>query len=696
MKRLVRTAVAALLSTGSALAQTPQDQQQPQQQELIVVDRNIRLPKQNQPVLDTPQSITVVTQEELNEQAITSLHQALEDVPGVEAHADEDSQQGDNFYIRGFSAENDIYVDGIRDPGRYKRDSFDMQSLEVLEGPSGVLFGRGSSGGAINYVTKLPQLDPILSSTLMFGTDATERLTADINQPIGEDAAFRINLVGYNAGEADRDVVNYSRGGIAPSISFGLGTPTRVTIEALHESEYDIPDYGVPWIYTRDEARPYWTSKFYGYQGSDFARANADMATMFVEHDLADGLTLRDRFRYGTYTRQMQVTEPGVNTLVAGPLADVIVSPTLRGVRSRETSTQNQTDVNAAFAIGPVTNDLIAGFEFDRDTTSPTTFGYHGAPNESLLDPNPSLPFPGTRYIKSIVDASAIDSAIYAIDTAKWENWELTGAARFDWFDVHYERVDTGLYLYHLDQKPTFRGALTYHPVENASLYFSYGNSFDPTGETLSLGTSTADLAPQKTRAMEVGAKYSPWKGLLLTSALFRTIEFNVRELNPDEVTYSLIGGARSEGVDLGVAGEIADHWKMWGGYEYDFATVISSPHGDLGNRLQNAPRHSARIWTSYELMDNKVEIGGGFDYIGTRTPTSVLETPAGDPYNVYQFVPSYWTIQAMVGYRVTDEIRLQVNINNLNGAKYFDGIDDNHVVPGEGRAAYLSMRVRL
>ena len=452
----------------------------------------------------------------------------------------------------------------------------------------------------------------------------------------------------------------------------------------------------MPWIYTRDEARPYWTSKFYGYQGSDFARANADMATMFVEHDLADGLTLRDRFRYGTYTRQMQVTEPGVNTLVAGPLADVIVSPTLRGVRSRETSTQNQTDVNAAFAIGPVTNDLIAGFEFDRDTTSPTTFGYHGAHNESLLDPNPSLPFPGTRYIKSIVDASAIDSAIYAIDTAKWENWELTGAARFDWFDVHYERVDTGLYLYHLDQKPTFRGALTYHPVENASLYFSYGNSFDPTGETLSLGTSTADLAPQKTRAMEVGAKYSPWKGLLLTSALFRTIEFNVRELNPDEVTYSLIGGARSEGVDLGVAGEIAAHWKMWGGYEYDFATVISSPHGDLGNRLQNAPRHSARIWTSYELMDNKVEIGGGFDYIGTRTPTSVLETPAGDPYNVYQFVPSYWTIQAMVGYRVTDEIRLQVNINNLNGAKYFDGIDDNHVVPGEGRAAYLSMRVRL
>ena len=685
MRHFIPTASVLLLASAAAFAQTePTD--------IVVYGHYVPLPKLDQSPIDTPQTITIVPSEELNEQAVTSLHQALLDVPGASAHADEDSNFGDNFYIRGFSALNDIYIDGIRDPGHYRRDTFDMQTLEVLEGPSGVLFGRGSTGGAINYITKMPQLDPVMAGTSMLGTDDTKRLTADFGQAISPDAAFRINVMGEDAGFTGRDVVEYSRFGIAPSIAFGIGTPTRVQISFMHTSEYDIPDYGVPWIYRPGEARPFYTSAFYGRENSDFGRTNADMATVNGEHDLTDWLTLRDRFRYGTYERAMQVTEPSVDGIITGPLSQVSVDAVTRGVRSRETTIQNQADGVARFDMGPFSEHLIAGYEVSRDTTTPTTFKFSGVPSVPLLDPDPSLPFIGTRALKSEVNSSALDNAVYAMSRTTWNNWELSLAARFDWFDATYNESVSATNLHHLDQLPSYRGALSYHPMEDATLYFAYGTSFDPSAEALSLSTATAALAPQKTRAIELGAKYAPWKGLLLNAAIFRTLQFNLRETNPvDPTTDILIGGARAEGVDFGINGEIADHWKMWGGYEYLLATVISSPNGDVGNRLQNTPRHSVRLWTSYEFLDNTLEIGAGFDYLGTRTPTTIFEQ-----FNTMQYVPSYWTVGLMAGYRVTDNLRLQLNIDNLNGSKYFDGVDDNHVNPGEGRTAYLTARFKM
>lgn len=686
MKKLLLSNAILLLMAGGVHAQTVD--------EIIVTARGSHpVAKLDQPILDTPQSISIVTPEVLHEQAVTSLHEALINVPGAQAHADEDGQQGDNFYIRGFSAENDVYMDGMRDPGRYKRDAFDMQSLEVLEGPSSVEFGRGSTGGAINYVTKMPQLEPIVAGSLEFGTDATKRATADLDMPIAPDAAFRVNLVGHDAGFTGRDVVEYSRLGFAPAVSFGIGTDTRLTAELLHESEYDVPDYGVPWIYTPGNVRPFYTSNFYGREHSDFARANADLVTLFGDHDITDWLTIRDRFRYGSYERALQVTEPSVDGLVTVPLSQVLVDPATRGVRSRETTVQNQTDIKAKFDIGPVSEDLIAGIEYARDTTTPTTFKFSGVPEESLLNPDPSGPFVGTRKVKSDVNASAIDQGVYAISTTSWGSWSLNLAARFDRFAASYNQtVPPITSLDHTDKLPSFRGAVVYHPITEATLYASYGTSFDPSAEALSLSTATAALAPQKTRAVEIGAKYAPQPGLLATLALFRTMQFNLREPAPlDPTTDILIGGARAEGVDIGLQGEVADNWKVWAGYEYLFATVVSSPNGDLGNRLQQAPRHSARLWTSYELMANRLEFGLGVNYIGNRTPTTLVEQ-----FGIMQVAPSYWTVGLMAGYRATDNLRVQINLDNLNGSKYFDGIDDNHVNTGEGRTAYLTLRYKM
>ena len=390
----------------------------------------------------------------------------------------------------------------------------------------------------------------------------------------------------------------------------------------------------------------------------------------------------------------MQVTEPSVNGLVTVPLSQVIVEPVTRGVRSQETTIQNQADVRARFDIGPVSEDLVAGFDISRDTTSPTTFKYSNVPDESLLNPDPSLPFVGTRAVKSDITGAAVDDGVYALSTTNWENWGLNLSARFDRFAATYNNSASApdLNLHHTDQLPSFRGAVLYHPVTEATLYAAYGTSFDPSAEALSLSTATAALAPQRTRSAEIGAKYAPTPGLLATVALFRTLQFNLRETDPvDPTTDILIGGARAEGFDISLQGEVADHWKVWGGYQYLVATVISSPNGDVGNRLQQAPRHSGRLWTSYEFLSNKFEIGGGLDYVGNRTPTTLFEQ-----FNLMQVAPSYWTVGLMAGYRVMDGLRVQLNIDNLSGSKYFDGIDDNHVSPGEGRTAFLTVRYRM
>jgi catecholate siderophore receptor len=389
----------------------------------------------------------------------------------------------------------------------------------------------------------------------------------------------------------------------------------------------------------------------------------------------------------------MQVTEPSVDGLVTMPLSQVMVDKVTRGVRSRETTIQNQADIRARFDIGPVSEDLVVGFDISRDTTSPTTFKYSDT-FEPLLNPDPSLPYIGTRKVKSDVNGAAVDDGVYAISTTSWENWGLNLSARFDRFAATYNNSASApdLNLHRTDQLPSFRGAVLYHPIPDTTLYFSYGTSFDPSAEALSLSTATAALAPQRTRSAEIGAKYEPTSGLLATVALFRTLQFNLRETNPvDPTTDILIGGARAEGIDVSLTGEVADHWKVWGGYEYLVATVISSPNGDVGNRLQQAPRHSGRIWTSYELFENKFEIGAGLVYVGNRTPTTLFEQ-----FNIMQVAPSYWTVGLMAGYRVADGLRVQLNIDNLNGSRYFDGIDDNHVNQGEGRTAFLTARFSL
>ena len=623
------------------------------------------------------------------------MEDALRYVPGVNIHANEDTSQRNQYYVRGFSAESDRYLDGMLEIGDWYMDTFDMERLEVLEGPAGVLFGRGSTGGVVNYVSKVPVLSPLTEIGTSFGTDGTKRATVDFNRVVvGDTTALRINVVGYDGGVADRDRVNFDRFGIAPSIGFGLGTDTRLTLSFLHQSDYDLPDYGVPWI---DIGAPGTISRpalvprhnFYGFDCCDFARNDVEIGTLNLAHDFNDAVTIRNQLRYGSYAREFRVTEPGVSGIIAPgtPLADVTVTRTMQGLRSSETFLDNQTEALLKLNAWEVPQRAVLGLEVGRQTSAPSFFAYRNVPTTNLINPNPDEPFTAGISLGRAVSVEALTQAGYVIDTVHLgDDWLFTGAGRLDRFDASVHQIRPYFAAKHTDLVPTWRTALTYKPAANGSVYFASGTSFDPSAEGLALSATTALLAAERTESFELGSKWQFGK-LMLSGALFRTTLYNVRERSPTDPTILILAGtAQVDGLELIFAGDPLDRWHVFGGYTYLQTAIIASPQGDLGYRLQNAPKHAAKFWNTYDLTEN-ITVGGGVQYVGNRTVQS-----GPDPAGFLQIVPSYWTVDLMARYRLTDAVALQANIKNLNNAYGYDGIDNNHVVPLAGRSVLFSL----
>jgi catecholate siderophore receptor len=324
------------------------------------------LPKYTEPLIDTPQSISVVPRHVLEAQGTTTLRDALRNVAGISLAAGEGGSQGDNLTIRGFTARNDIFLDGMRDFGSYYRDPFDMQEVDVLQGPSSVVFGRGSTGGVVNQTTKTPRTDRFVTGGFDFGTDLTRRVTADFNFPVrqlGPGAAFRLNVMGQDSNVASRDIAENRRAGIAPSLALGLGTPTRFTLGYFHQSADDTPDYGIPWLF--NGPAPVRRENYYGFEHGNYLKTHVNVGTAEVEHDFTNGIRLRSQLRYAHYKRDARITE----ALIAGdptidtPLSDLDVDRNQIAVNSLETFLDNQTDLSANFRTGFVQHTFVGGIE---------------------------------------------------------------------------------------------------------------------------------------------------------------------------------------------------------------------------------------------------------------------------------------------------------------------------------------------
>jgi catecholate siderophore receptor len=663
---------------------------------LITGGRTSGLPLLNQAVIDTPQTVTTIPEEVIQLQVDTDLRDVLRNDPSVSAHADEDNSQGTNVTIRGFSARYDMYLDGQLDVGPYYRDPFFLEAVEVLTGPSSVLFGRGSTGGAIEQVSKKPQLADFVDGTASVGTDRLKRITADGNVVLAEGVAFRMPVMAQESGVAGRDVVGTKRGGVAPSLGFGVGDAAQFILSDLYQQQWDKPDYGVPWIDSGNpktdisqpaQIRP---QNFYGFR-SDFSHVDANILTAALRSQISDGLVLRNQLRFAVYNQSYREAEPGVGPIVAPgtPLDSVTVTRTERGGTIHQSVLDDLLTFTSTFHTFGVMHNAVFGFEAGRQTSDPTVYKFSGVPGTNLVTPDENQPFSGTYKPASMVHFVADTEAAFATDTVELgQYWEINAAARWDRFDADYQNtVPTHVSFQHVDTKPSWRGAAVFKPQEDVSAYAMYGTSFDPSAEGLSLSASTAALAPENSHTVETGLKWDPNTHLLLSTALFKTIMNNLREASPLNPALQILAGtARSQGVEVQAQGYLTSQWLALAGFTYLDASILNSPNGDRGSQLQNAPRENLRLFSAYDLTD-RFTVGGSVNYTSTRVPGTVV-----DPNGFRQRVPGYWTASALARYRVANRINVQLNVNNIADRRYYDGLDDNHVNVSAGRSAVLSV----
>ena len=651
-----------------------------------------------QPILDTPQTITAIPEEVIQLQAASDLRDVLRNDPSVSAHADEDNAQGTNVQIRGFSARYDMYLDGQLDFGSYYRDPFNLEEVEVLTGPSSVLFGRGSTGGAIEQVSKKPRMDEFADGTVSIGSDRLKRITADLNVPVQEGAAFRVAGMAQDGGTAGRDVVRTRRAAIAPSFAVGMNSATQLTISYLYQRQWDKPDYGMPWVDigpVTNVSHPALVppDNFYGFQ-SDYSRVSVSLLTAALQSQLTADISVRNQIRYGLYDQNYREAEPGINPIIEPdtPLSSVTVTRTERGGRAHQSFLDDQLSFTATFETLGVKHTLVAGAEAGRQVSKPTVLKFSGVPGTNLIAPDEDQAFSGTSKPSSMVRFVANTEALYATDTLRFgEHWNLNGAARLDRFDSDYRNQVPSLVTFeHTDVIPSWRGAVIYKPISGVSVYGMYGTSFDPSGEGLSLSASTADLAPERSHTVETGVKWDPNQYLLLSGSLFRTVMSNLREASPtDPTTQILAGTARSQGIELQAQGYVAHGWLVLAGFTYMDASILSSPNGDRGSPLQDAPRENLRLFSAYDLSNN-LTLGGAVDYSSSRVPGTVV-----DPNGFRQEVPGYWTASALARYKIASRINLQLNVDNIANKRFYDGLDDNHVNVSAGRSARLSFIVQ-
>ncbi len=718
---LLASAIGLALASGIATAQD--------RDEVLVTGRGpaneATSSKFTAPLIDTPKSVTVIPQALIEETGSTSLVDALRTVPGITFNAGEGGQPaGDNLKIRGFDAGADVFIDGVRDAGSQTRDIFALEQIEVVKGPSSAYSGRGSSGGSVNLVTKKPRDESFLVTQLGAGTDNYGRVAVDANYAFGDSAALRLNVLRQEADVPGRNGVSLSHSGLAPSLAFGLGRPTRVNLDWYRYETDDVPDYSIPYARNADNTAPEGVpvavdrTNFYGLLDRDFQKTGADVRTVQVAHDFANGLTLANTTRYGSTTNDYVVTNPDDGR------GNVPYGFALRSTKSRNShsvTTANLTDVSGEGATGRVHHTFAFGVEASREQMNNRPYvvdasftgnaltdfanscsapGAAGAASSynctTLEDPNPDDPWTGSIAPSDRATRAATDTrSIYAFDTLAFnERWSANLGLRYDDYSTmqdSFARDGTPLHLTNQAGFWNHQAGVVFKPRSDGSLYVSTGTSSTPSGNTLGDGTenlaaSNQDLAPQRDRTYELGTKWALRGGRLsLTSAVFRTETTNARVAVTSGVDQT-IGDERVTGFEIGLSGKIAARWQMFGSYAFlDSEIVDDGPlDSDDGNAFPNTPRNSFSVWTTYAVAP-RVTIGGGANYVDERF---------GNTENTI-FVPSFWRYDAMAAFKVGAKVNLQLNVQNLTDAVYFVRPYRAHYATiGPARSAVLSATI--
>lgn len=649
-------------------------------------------PRYTEPLRNLPQTITVIPRQIIEQQGATSLTEVLRNVPGLTITAGEGGvAAGDNLTLRGNSARNDIFVDGVRDLSPQARDPFNLESVEVTKGPTSAITGRGSAGGAINLVSKGPGMNRFLTGSVALGNADMRRASFDANLPVAERISFRLNGLVHDAGVAGRNVVRNGRWGMAPSLAFGLGTPTRLTMGYYKLRQDNISDYGIPWVPAtnnalaayRDKPAPVPRETFYGFADRDREVLNQDTATVKVEHDFSDVNSVRSQLRYGKAGRNSVATPPRF----AGNDSTAI-NREMRAWVAEDTIWDSQTDFRLQGKTRGIRHSLITGTALTHEGNQRVT---RTAPNSptTLLKPNPADSYTGAFTTNpNLGNIQGNTQSLWAFDTVKFgERWETTGGARWERFDVKGVSTTPAPVAQNV-KFASVRAGLIYKPTQNGSVYTSYGTSVSPSLEGLSYNTSNTAIPPEKTYTAEVGTKWEYGGGrLLLTGALFRVAKDNARTpaLLPTDPPQVLAGQQVSQGLEFSASGAITRSLRVLGSYILIDARIRSSnTPAEVGRMFQNTPRNAASTWFTYTAK--RLTLGVGPRFMGRRF---------GNNTNTRQ-VNAYQTVDAMASYTISRHVDLRANVSNMSDAYYFERLGGGHLIPGPSRFAQVTTNIRF
>ena len=655
--------------------------------------------KTDTPLKEIPASITVVPAQLMKDQAMQSLADVIRYVPGALAHQGEGNR--DEFIFRGIDSSANLYVDGIRDDAQVFRDLYNLERVEVLKGAAGMIFGRGA-GGVLNRVTKKPVFGHVGEASLTLGSHDQVRGTVDVGGRAGETVAWRLNAMGEKD-DSFRNGADMKRYAVNPTLTWRPDAQSALTVGFEHLRDNRTADRGFPSFNGRPfDADP---STFFGNADQSNAHSYVDGAYAIFDRDFGS-FQLKNSLRVTHYDKYYQNVFPATTTPVS---AAGLVTLNAYNNLNKRTNTFNQTDLTGKWTTGAIEHNWLAGVELGhQDSTNKRNTGFFGAGSGTA---SITVPSSNPLATASVFRANGTDAdnnvkadiaAVYVQDQIAFSpQWKLLAGLRYDYFKTSFDDRRTTLSatttpttatdLARTDKEFSPRLGLIWAPTPTSTYYASYSYSFLPSAETLGLavldrntGLSTADFEPENAKNYEIGGRWDLGSRLSLSAAIFRLDRNNVRNADGNG-GFVQSGQQRTQGVELGLQGEVMHNWQVYAGYAYLDAkiTKATAAAGTLGHVPQLVPKNTLSVWNRVTLPAG-FGAGLGIIYQGSSYPNADNAV----------LLPSFTRADAAVYYAFEGgKTRLALNVENLFDKKYFPTADaNNNISVGATRNARLTL----
>lgn len=661
--------------------------------------------KLTEELLDVSKSVTVLSAEVIKDTGASTFRDLMRVQPGVTLGTGEGGNAfGDRLFIRGFDARNDVYIDGLRDPGVGARETFAIEQVEIMKGPSSAFGGRGTTGGAISLVTKQPTEIDIGDFELTVGTDDTRRATVDVSRHLSDTLAVRFNAMLHKSGVGGRDYVFNDRWGVAAAVELQATETLKLGADYFHLTTDELPDWGVPYDLPNNEPFQVRRENFYGVTARDFRKTFADVYTVNASWSPSEEVTLHTVVRYGQTGNAYAASAPERPNVVPGT-----VSANAKRRDSVSEYLAHNTDLTWRFMTGNISHTVVTGYDlssedvlnrqraFTECAVLPCT-GTDANPLLDLYNPDPTIPFGTETMVRNRIDIGVKNRAVYVIDTIKFTpRWEAFVGLRYDHYDVSLEQTGETAAAREMDNEfVNWHLGVTYKPRENGSIYLSYASSSNPPGEQLdSTGLDyggfdprVVTIEPARNTSTELGTKWNLMdEHLNVTAAVFRTERDKVPVLI--EGVVQPIGEQRVDGFELTASGNLTPTWSVFGGFTQLWTEITDSPvAAQVGKQFPNVSETSLSFTSRHQLTD-ALHLGG--------TATYGSEKFGGTIQALDTRVPDFWRLDFFGGYRVSDRVEIGFNVLNATDTVYYDAIyrsatPFSYIAPGRSAAVTLDI----